>query len=152
MSNETTEPTGTEQAETFTQADVDKIVADRLKRERDATRAKYADYDDLKAKAAGAKSVEERLAQMEQRTADAEARALRSDVAARHGISAEDRDLFLTGTDEATLDAQAKRLAERVTERKKASNVVPGEGKNPQASTGDGLRELTRQLFARADA
>ena len=36
-------PAGT----TFTQADVDRVVADRLKRER----AKYADYDALKAKA-----------------------------------------------------------------------------------------------------
>jgi predicted trehalose synthase len=152
MPEEKTATTATDAAESFTQADVDRIVADRLKRERAAILAKYADYDELKAKAEGAKSVEERLAQMEQRTADAEARALRSDVAARHGISAEDRDLFLTGTDEATLDAQAKRLAERVSERKKASNVVPAEGKNPQASTGDGLRELTRHLFARADA
>ena len=40
---------------TFTQAEVDAIVGDRLKRER----AKYADYDDLKAKAAKFDEMEE---------------------------------------------------------------------------------------------
>ena len=45
-----------EQAEkTFTQADVDKIVTDRLTRER----AKYQDYEDLKSKAAKFDEIEE---------------------------------------------------------------------------------------------
>lgn len=38
---------GGQQSRTFTQEEVNSIVADRLNRER----AKYADYDDLKAKA-----------------------------------------------------------------------------------------------------
>jgi hypothetical protein len=42
--------TGTTGGKTFTQAEVDQIVKDRLTRER----AKYADYDELKAKAAEA--------------------------------------------------------------------------------------------------
>lgn len=152
MPDEATTDATTGATESFTQADVDRIVADRLKREREATKAKYGDYDDLKAKAEGAKSVEERLAQMEKRTADAEAKAIRSDIAARYGISAEDRDLFLTGTDAETLEAQAKRLAARASERKKTSNVVPGEGKNLQATDDGGMREFTRQLFRRTDA
>ena len=41
------EVTTNEPERTFTQAEVDAIVGDRLKRDR----AKYADYDDLKAKA-----------------------------------------------------------------------------------------------------
>ena len=40
---------------TFTQAEVDAIVGDRLKRDR----AKYSDYDDLKAKAAKFDELEE---------------------------------------------------------------------------------------------
>ena len=135
-------------SETFTQADVDRIVRERVQRER----AKFADYDALKAKAEGAKTVEDRLAEMEKRTAAAEAAALRSDSAARHGITAEDRDLFLTGTDAGTLEAQAKRLAERASERKKASNVVPREGNNPKATGGDEEREFVRKLFGRATA
>lgn len=146
---ESTAPATEETAapETFTQADVDRIVRERVQRER----AKYADYDELKAKAAGVKTVEDRLAEMEKRTAAAEASALRSDVAARHGISAEDRDLLLTGTDAETLESQAKRIAE-ASERKKKANIVPREGSNPKASGGDEEREFVRKLFGRATA
>lgn len=45
--------------------------------------------------------------------AKAQAEALRFRVAAKHSISDEDADLFLTGTDEETLTRQAARLAER---------------------------------------
>lgn len=140
------QPEGTEkreeQEQSFTQADVDRIVADRLKRERE----KFKDYDDLKAKAGEAKTAEDRLAELEQRYADAETRALRAHVASEHGISAEDRDLFLTGDDEETLTAQAKRLAERESERKKRSNHVPNEGSNPRPAE-DERRQLANDLF-----
>lgn len=61
-----TPPAGgdTSAEKTFTQAELDRIVADRVSRER----AKYADYGDLKKKAAAAQSAEERaLAEAEQR-------------------------------------------------------------------------------------
>lgn len=94
---------------------------------------------------------EERLSGMEKRAQEAEARALRSDIATKHGISAEDRDLFLTGSDEAALEAQAKRLAERVADQKKNGNRAPKEG---GTTSGDGkdkdMREFTRNLFASA--
>lgn len=94
---------------------------------------------------------EERLSGMEKRAQEAEARALRSDIAARHGISAEDRDLFLTGSDEATLEAQAKRLAERNADQKKNGNRAPKEGgTTTDAGTDKDLREFTRNLFASA--
>lgn len=135
--------------QTFTQADVDKIIRERVQRER----AKYADYDDLKAKAGQSKTLEDRLAEIEKRATDAEAAALRSDIAAKHGISAEDRDLFLTATDKDTLEAAAKRLAEREADRKKRGNVAPKEGGS--ADTGshqsDDMREFTRSLFGRDD-
>jgi len=44
-------------AATFSQADVERIVSDRLSRER----KKYADYGDLKKQAAAAKTVEQQL-------------------------------------------------------------------------------------------
>jgi hypothetical protein len=137
-----------QQGQVITQADVDRIVKDRVAR----VQAKYADYDDLKSKAEGAKSVEEKLAELEGKYSAAEARALRSDIAAKHGLSAEDRDLFLTGTDESTLTAQAERLAAREADRKKQGNVAPKEGAT--TNTGDlnsDVREFTRQLFKRTD-
>jgi len=132
---ENAEKTGGEQQEQkqFTQADVDKAVRERLAREK----AKYADYEELKAKAEGAKTLEQRFAELEQKNAAAEARALRSDIAARHGISAEDRDLFLTGTDEETLTAQATRLAAREADRKKQGNVAPKEGSTSNSGSAD---------------
>lgn len=129
------------------QADVDRIVKERVARER----AKYADYDDLKAKAAGSKTLEERLASLEGELTTAKATALRSDIAAKHGLSAEDRDLFLTGTDESTLTAQAQRLAGREADRKKQGNFAPKEGNTPAGGTNTDEREFVRSLFSRAD-
>jgi hypothetical protein len=64
---------------------------------------------------------------MEARAAAAEAEALRARVAGEFGISTKkglkgepsDAELFLTGSDEATLTTQAERLAGREAERKK---------------------------------
>jgi hypothetical protein len=77
--------TGSTGGKTFTQAEVDKIVRDRVARER----AKYADYDDLKAAAAeGDKSksqldkVSEQLAALTKRAEAAEARETRAKVVA----------------------------------------------------------------------
>lgn len=135
-----------EQEQTFTQADVDRIVAERLKRERETTKAKYADYDDLKAKAGQAQTAEEKIAELQQQVAATQREALRRRVQAAHGISDEDADLFLTGTDEETLTAQAKRLADRESERQSNGNVVPREGNNPQPSE-DPMRDFARGLF-----
>lgn len=60
----TTETKPAEGEKTFTQADLDRIVADRIARER----AKFADYGDLKKKAAAA------MTEQEKAVADAEAR------------------------------------------------------------------------------
>ncbi|HWD78358.1 MAG TPA: hypothetical protein VG497_05745 [Kribbella sp.] len=50
----------------------------------------------------------------EQERDAAKAEALRLRTAIKHGISDEDAELFLTGTDEETLTRQAERLAERI--------------------------------------
>lgn len=61
---------------TFTQAELDRIVEERLKRER----AKYADYDQLKAQADKAKALEDEKKTGEERLAG-EIKALKDDLA-----------------------------------------------------------------------
>lgn len=130
------------------QSEVDKIVAKVRAEERRKATEKFKDYDDLKAKAGEKQTLEERIAEMEQRTAQAVATALRSDIAAEFGISKEDRDLFLTASDEDTLRAQAKRLADRDADRKKNPPRVPKEG-TVTDPTDSQDREFARQLFGR---
>lgn len=137
--------------QSFTQADVDRIVAERLKRERETTKTKYADYEDLKAKAEGAKTADDRIAELEKSIEKANREALKRRVQAAHGISDEDADLFLTGADEDSLTAQAKRLADREAERKSKGNHVPREGETPKSKGNDDEREFVRKLFAADD-
>ena len=137
------------------QDDLNRIIGERVKR------AKPADYDDLKAKAAKLDEIEaanqteaekaaKRLADLEAELSTTRRDSLRLKIASANGITdAEDIDLFLTGTDEETLTKQAKRLAERTADRKKA-HVVPGEGKTPSAAAGDAERRaFVRQLTGR---
>lgn len=137
-----------------TQADLDKLIGERVARER----GKYADYADLKAKASEFDKLEEANKTEAQKQADAllaaqkvaekaTADALRFKVQAKFKIDDDDATLFLTGTDEATLTKQAERLAERVADRKQKGNHVPREGRNPTSGDGGELGEFTRQLF-----
>ena len=142
-----TEESG-EPQQSLPQSEVDKIVAKVRAEERRKATEKFKDYDDLKAKAGEKQTLEERIAEMEQRTAQAVATALRSDIAAEFGISKEDRDLFLTATDEDTLRAQAKRLADRDADRKKNLPPVSKEG-TVTGPTDNQDREFARQLFGR---
>jgi hypothetical protein len=125
-------------------------------------RAKPADYDDLKAKAGRLDELEaankseiekatEKATAAERERDAAKADAMRWKVAAKHGISDEDAELFLTGTDEATLTKQAERLTARVADRKKNGNHVPREGTPPSGPQPDEMREFTRKLFQNAD-
>lgn len=65
-----------------------------------------------------------------QRAAAAEAEALRWRIAARNGISDEDAELFLTGSDEETLSRQAERFKELSFKPSKGTHV-PGVGNQP---------------------
>lgn len=137
-----------DKGKTFTQAELDHIITDRLTQQ---AKNKFGDYAELKAKAEGAKTVEQQLADLSTKHAEAEARALRSDIASTYGISKEDRDLFLTGSDEAALTAQAKRLADRVADQKKNGNRAPKEGDTTTgADKNKDMREFTRDLFGAA--
>ena len=64
---------GDQKPQTFTQADVDKIVRDRLAQQ---AKNKFANYDEYKAAAEGAKTVEQKLADLEAKHAEAEALSL----------------------------------------------------------------------------
>ncbi|AEK07757.1 scaffolding protein [Mycobacterium phage Avani] len=124
-----------------------------LKERLDRERSKFKDYNDLKAKAAKLDEIEQanlselekangRITAAESERDTAKAEALRLRIAVTHGISLEDADLFLTGTDEETLTAQAKRLADRAAEqanaeaeRKKKHPNVPKEGTSTNSGT-----------------
>lgn len=135
MSDETTTPNddktteGTETAaaaevqksESLTQADVDRIVKDRLERER----AKFADYDTLKERAAKFDEIEESQKTEQQKLADkaaaAEAKAAEKDAelarvkaAVKHGLTEEDLDLLGTHGTAEEIDARAEKLAARI--------------------------------------
>lgn len=152
--NAATEGTGDPKPEpTFSQADVERIVRERLAQQ---AKNKFGDYDDLKTKAGESQTLEQRVAEMEVRTQAAEAVALRASVAAEFGISTKkgpkgepsDADLFLTGADVDTLTAQAQRLAGRESDRKKQGNFAPKEGQSPSSSgDSDDLRDFTKRLF-----
>lgn len=149
-----------QQEQTLTQADVNKLIAKVRSEERRKASEQYADYDELKTKAAGAKTLEERLAEVEGKLTATQADALRTRIAAKYGISTEkgekdapsDADLFLTGSDEATLTAQAQRLAGRAAESKKNGNVAPKEGATTNTGNPNGEeREFVSNLFGGSD-
>ena len=98
---------GQQPERTFTQAEMNAIISDRLSRER----SKYADYDDLKAKAqqfdaaqeAGKTELQKQLDSM---TKANTLRELRGKVAAATGVPAE----LLSGDTEESCTAQAQAI------------------------------------------
>ena len=137
-----------------TQDDLNKVINERLQRER----AKYADYKDLQSKAKKLDDLEtanqteaeksaKRVADLEAELTGVRAESTRLRIASENGITdADDISLFLTGTDEETLTKQAKRLAGREADRKKNGNHVPREGASPTSQEGAEL-ETVRSLF-----
>lgn len=107
---------GGDEGKTFTQAELDRIVEQRLKRER----GKFSDYDDLKAKAEQLDELEAenrsdvenattRAEQAEKRAAAAERRALVLEVATERGLTA-DQAKRLQGDSRDELEADADEL------------------------------------------
>ncbi len=145
------------------QQELNAALKDRLDRER----SKFKDYNDIKAKAAKLDEIEQanlselekangRITTAESERDTAKAEALRLRVAVTHGISLEDADLFLTGTTEEALIAQAKRLSDRAAEqanaeaeRKKKNPIVSKEGTSTKtaATTEDEDRQFVRTFF-----
>ncbi len=105
-------------SKTFTQEDLDRIVAERLRRERD----KHSDYDELKAKAGKLDELEaankseleklnERLTATDQRAANAEQALIRANVAAAKGLTP-GQAKRLAGATQEELEADADELLE----------------------------------------
>ena len=88
---------------TFTQAEFDKKLGARLHEERE----KYADYDDLKAKAEAHDTLAAEHEAMKAELDAAKEAGLRQRIATEHGVPVE----LLTGSDEDTLQASAAALA-----------------------------------------
>src|SRR5690606_29774680 len=157
MSEQTAPTEGTEetneQGQAFepiaSQEALDKIVQARIARER----AKFADCEELKAKAAKlaefeesqkseAEKVAERLAAAERRAAELESQVARTEVAAAKRVPAE----LLTGSTREEFEASADALIAF----KGASSSAPvarKEGTPRTASSSDPGREFLRELF-----
>lgn len=130
-----------------------KKLEERLERER----AKFSDYEDLKAKAQKFEELQEadkselqkaqdQIASIEQERDNALRDALRFKVASKYGVGDEDADLFLTGSDEDTLVKQAERLSQRNDMQLKQGNHVPDEGKPLTAQEGSDVA-FARSFF-----
>ena len=132
---------------TFTQDDLDKAVSERVNREK-AKLAKFADYDDLKAKAeqydeltAAQKTAEQRaaddLAKAQKAAADALAEAVRYKAAGKAGIDPESDDFALIGSgDEETVMARAARLGALLASERELSQLKEQQGRTQVPDSG----------------
>lgn len=140
--------TGTEgggkDAKVFTQADLDAAIDKAAAKIRENERTKVTKELTAEAAAKG-QTAEEQIAALTKQVADTQLEALRSRVQARFGISDEDAELFLTGTDKDTLEKQAARLKEQNDARNGAR--VPGEGGGGRPVITD-EKQAVRTLFA----
>ena len=131
---------------------LDKIIQARIARER----AKFADYDELKAKAeklaefeesqkSEAQKAQERLEAAEKRAAELELKATRAEVAAAKGVPAE----LLTGSTQEELEASADALiAFRGEVKQPALQPIPGEGTmGALPLNGDGIESALKNAL-----
>lgn len=138
----TTEPTEAVESESQPESDSQptlsdpgkKALAEERRRATQAEKTAKALQAKLDALEAERLSKEEKAlkdaADAAQRAAQAEAEAMRWRIAAKFGISDEDAELFLTGSDEETLARQAERFKELASKPSKGT-VVPGVGNQP---------------------
>lgn len=129
---------------TFTQADIDKAVAAGAHRERERLSAKYADYDDVKARAAEADKnksqldrIEEKLKASEERATKAERESLIRDVADELGLSMR-LARKLDGTTKAELLADGRETMEDLGIKPKGKGTSAPKGEETEAGTEDG--------------
>ena len=119
---------------------LDQIISKRLERER----RKYADYDDLKAKAAQADDMASKLAQAQARLDQVEADQQRaqwvSQVSEETGVPAE----LLRGNTLEELQAHGQALKDFV--RKPSAPILPKQGDAPTSSL-TAEQRLVRELF-----
>lgn len=136
------------------QEDLDRIIQKRIERER----ARFTDYDELKAAAEKLAQIEEanktetekateRLAAAEKRAAELEIKAARAEVAAAKGVPSD----LLTGTTRAELETAADALIAFRGEQGSNRLHVPNEGKSPVKAGNSDEREFVKTLFNTAD-
>lgn len=145
--DQTSTPEGDEFEPITSQEDFEKRLGSRLQRER----AKFADYDDLKSRAAKLDEIEQaNKSELEREREQREALAreneelrlgkLRSDIAAENGVPA----ALLTGSTKEEIEAAAEALIEFRNEATKPRSPKPdpsqGRGDNNTPS-GDWLRD-----------
>lgn len=126
-----------------TQDELNRIIGERVTR----VKSQYADYNDLKAKAARVDELEGKAAEVESTIAEVPSKvaaALREHLVTLHGIETDDADLFLTATDPETMLRQVDRLVDR---SKKGGIRAPREGATTPPPPADETRELARTLF-----
>lgn len=153
---ETNPTAGTEQGKTFTQEQVNSIVEERLARES----KKYADYEELKSKAAefdkqqeaekselqkATEKSEKLEAELNQLKHADELRGIRSKVSEETGVPA----TLLTGEDENTCKKQAEEILKFAKPeypgiKKTETNTKPKAGGSP-----DYMREFAKEFFGR---
>lgn len=92
----------------------------------------------------------EQAATEKDRADKAEARAARLAAAVKYSLTEDDLEL-LDGVSADKVDERARKLAERLGDRKKSGNYVPKEGTGAGESKPDDMREFTRQLFGAHD-
>lgn len=129
-----------DKGKTLTQAEVDKIVAERVARER----KKFADYDDLKKAAAKLRQIEDaqkselEKAQERETALQVELQKYRVAEIRRAAASAAGLDSelaeFITAVDEEEAKAQAEKLAERFKATKQSADFKQGPRTTPPAA------------------
>lgn len=110
----TAQATPADVAETLGEGGKNAIKAEREARKaaEDSAKSLQAQLDAIQAaQMSDLEKAQATASDFEKRAAQSAAEALKWRTAAKHGISDDDADTFLTGSDEATLTKQAERLA-----------------------------------------
>lgn len=143
---------------TFTQDEVNAIVEGRLARERQ----RYADYDDLKAKAGKYDEIQnegktelqkatERAdslqAQLDKLTRENTVRQARAKVSEEMKVPVE----LLTGDDEETCKKQAEAILKFAKPKSYPGTQRNRSNNNNAGSTDDSMREFAQQIFRRGE-
>lgn len=125
-----------------TQEQLDKIVKDRLEREREKVRSEFSDYDDLKAKAekldelekSGSEELKKALAEVDNlkgelqtRDENAKLQQMRKQVAKDTGVPED----LIQGADEESMKTFAEAVA--AFAKKPSAPIIPESGTSTQA-------------------
>ena len=122
--------------------DAERQRARELEKQLNAATARLTEIE--RANETALERAQREAAEAREAVAAATAEALRFKVAAKHGITDEDAELFLTGTDEATLLRQAARLTERTTPSGPRPDPTQGGSDEPPALNSNALEEALK--------